>query len=1081
MTQAGIIALQLQDQGWRGLLPLLPHDATPNVRLALDKAAELANGRGKAPGRWARAGWSLLPDWRVHPDDAETVGGWSSWPGVNVGLRACYMAPWVAFIDVDVLHQEAAAETQSMLRRYLASNGEFLPRIGNAPKFLIPVRSTEPVRRARSTVIQADGQKHMVELLGQGQQAVIAGIHPKTGRSYVWPEGGLEETEPHRLPLVTPGELTGLLDACSKILLRYGPAAGRQGRPVRAEFGTEPKRLAELRARDPGLARAAAGFVVNTDWSRDDWVAWAYALRGAFGDDGRDLWLRFAAQSAKATNPATAVKVWQDATQAERAGQLRAGAGTIIRIAIDEGFRPPPLPGLPAYFDGGEQDPGSASAALRLAVIQWVEQGLAYSGKGEAPRDAIAGGVGLGKSTVTLQVLADMAQDKTVHYYAPTLELAAEVVGKAKSIGLPAVMIRGREANRKDPDRWPALCRKDDVAATLGRVGRNVWESLCRKVDEFSNVTQCEFFDGCPYVRQFDGLEGKLVVLAHEWLTLPKLLIAKPSLAVLDERFHTSLLRTASLPLERVGAQRPSTPGVDDIIVADLTHDARVALGALEAGKTMAEAGLDPDRLRLMARYEERLADPPAIWPDLPYAEQQTRARRLQEIEAFRLAKLWRVLAHDNDKISQRVVIARGIEWHGELQDRVFIHTATAPVISKALPVLVLDADHDALIGAATVPTNRRTVIRARLNAEVIQVCNTTGSKNKLMGSAARREQVLALARHEAAQDRQVLIGTYKPVAELLRSAFADAPDANIHIAHFGAIRGLDCWKDFDTVIVVGREQPPPLAVENMARSLFGANSEPLLLAGEYVPQMRGHRTKDGSRTAVVVQVHPDPRVQALVEQAREREIEQMVGRLRLVHRNHPARVLLLTNLPTALPVDRFTTWEGIMPDKMEQAIMRGRGVLPLSHAELARVHPDLWATAKEAEHWLARKGPQVPIRELYWKVGTLSVATLVSYRRPGQRRGSPQQAMLPGRFDGTLIAEALLAGVVGEVEQVRILNAVARPGIVEETPGVLPEPLVIPGLRTIGAAAGDNGLRGDFVIRIVPPWPGLPPLGAAA
>ena len=118
---------------------------------------------------------------------------------------------------------------------------------------------------------------------------------------------------------------------------------------------------------------------------------------------------------------------------------------------------------------------------------------------------------------------------------------------------------------------------------------------------------------------------------------------------------------------------------------------------------------------------------------------------------------------------------------------------------------------------------------------------------------------MLALARHEAAQGRRVLIGTYKPVAELLRAALAEAPDANIHIAHFGSIRGLDGWKDFDTVIVAGREQPQPLDVENMARSLFGADAEPLLLTGEYVPQMRGHRTKDGTRTAVPVQVHPGP------------------------------------------------------------------------------------------------------------------------------------------------------------------------------------------------------------------------------
>src|SRR3954469_25279005 len=100
MTSPGEIALRLQDQGWRGLLPLLPHDATPNVRLAADTAADVERGRGKAPGAWARAGWSLISDWRDYPDDPDAVERWAQWPGVNVGLRACHAAPWLAFIDV---------------------------------------------------------------------------------------------------------------------------------------------------------------------------------------------------------------------------------------------------------------------------------------------------------------------------------------------------------------------------------------------------------------------------------------------------------------------------------------------------------------------------------------------------------------------------------------------------------------------------------------------------------------------------------------------------------------------------------------------------------------------------------------------------------------------------------------------------------------------------------------------------------------------------------------------------------------------------------------------------------------------
>ena len=177
---------------------------------------------------------------------------------------------------------------------------------------------------------------------------------------------------------------------------------------------------------------------------------------------------------------------------------------------------PATVAGLPAYFDGGEQDPAQASADLRLAIIQWVEQGLAYTGKGEAPRDAIAGGVGLGKTTVTLEVLAQMAQGMTVHYYAPTLELGEEIVAKAKAIGLDAVLIRGREKNKKDPVRWPALCQKDDVAATLARVGRESGRPCAARRTTSATSPPASIFHGCPYVRQFDDLEGKLVVLAHE-------------------------------------------------------------------------------------------------------------------------------------------------------------------------------------------------------------------------------------------------------------------------------------------------------------------------------------------------------------------------------------------------------------------------------------------------------------------------------------------------------------------------------------------------------------------------------------
>ena len=67
-------------------------------------------------------------------------------------------------------------------------------------------------------------------------------------------------------------------------------------------------------------------------------------------------------------------------------------------------------------------------------------------------------------------------------------------------------------------------------------------------------------------------------------------------------------------------------------------------------------------------------------------------------------------------------------------------------------------------------------MITPRLNVEVTQVRNTVCSRNKLMKTSSRRRQILALARQEAAQGRKVLIGTYKPVAQLLKAELAERP-----------------------------------------------------------------------------------------------------------------------------------------------------------------------------------------------------------------------------------------------------------------------------------------------------------------
>jgi hypothetical protein len=76
--------------------------------------------------------------------------------------------------------------------------------------------------------------------------------------------------------------------------------------------------------------------------------------------------------------------------------------------------------------------------------------------------------------------------------------------------------------------------------------------------------------------------------------------------------------------------------------------------------------------------------------------------------------------------------------------------------------------------------------------------------------------------------------------------------------------------------------------------------------------------------------------------------------------------------------------------------------------------------------------------------VSTLSSATEVTYRLPGQSRGSPHKAIIPGKVADPDAARRALAPLLGPVEAVQIGETFYRPTVVVEDAGD-PAPLTIP------------------------------------
>ncbi len=184
-------------------------------------------------------------------------------------------------------------------------------------------------------------------------------------------------------------------------------------------------------------------------------------------------------------------------------------------------------------------------------------------------------------------------------------------------------------------------------------------------------------------------------------------------------------------------------------------------------------------------------------------------------------------------------------------------------------------------------------------------------------------------------------------------------------------------------VVVVGREQPLEQA-EAIARALHANDPESIMTLdhsswrdGKMYFQSRRYRLRDTSIRVAEVRVHPDPRGQRVLEQIREREIEQAIDRIRLVHNVESKHVYILCNIPVDITVDRLMTWQEMQAggSRLEQVAAED-GIVPLTGRALFRMRPDLWPSEKAAQHDLDRsKPPQSANKNLLAKWGVLKPA----------------------------------------------------------------------------------------------------------
>ena len=676
-----------------------------------------------------------------------------------------------------------------------------------------------------------------------------------------------------------------------------------------------------------------------------------------------------------------------------------------------------------------------------------------------APRLVDASPAGVGKTITALQVIKESGLDRAlVHVYEQTQEMAVEVQGKAAAMGLNAVVVRGRTA-ALDRAGKIRMCERHELVERAQAAGiSDIQGTLCRTEDRI-----CPHFHSCRYQAQRKDLAARahgVVVLPHAYLTLPVAFLQAPDVVVIDESHHTQFAGRIRLDLtditdaatnwQKAGISKASDwSALSSRIVAAFKSE-RPILAALRT------AGINAGMLEAGREYLTEVEDEMAagILPDMDTAMIE---RRLQEFRASTLVKVKSLIRALIDEIdlprdeSNGVVVAtiKGLI-------RAYVHFRLDPVVPDNAALLILDASEDPMITRAIWGEMPRQAVEIERRANVTQIIGRSMSKTSLTGHGKANalgdarpiseKTVIDAERLQADICRKVAelpgkvlaIGQKDVVAGLTFRRPKGKPP--VMKAHFNALRGLDGFKDFDSVAVVGRLLPPVWAMEAVARSLWATDPAPIITQADYSDQTVALTTRDGAKATVTEPTHPDPRVAAVLRQSLKAEVLQALDRLRLIHATTEKTVLIINEV--ALPglvvdrVEQFRQWRAD-GSRIERAL-KTLDVIPLTAGKMVEIAGHIWESERSAERDLKALNDALDntanLQEdnIQLDFGGIISDTenvrfqLVRYRHPGQR-GRDCRALV--RL-GTRDVPGTLAAFVGPLSAIDVPGA---PAIVHE------------------------------------------------
>lgn len=553
-----------------------------------------------------------------------------------------------------------------------------------------------------------------------------------------------------------------------------------------------------------------------------------------------------------------------------------------------------------------------------------------------------------------------------------------------------SITLLGRD--RLDPefdDQSTKMCRAFPAAKQLAQHGISVRANLCKL---------CPHSETCGYLKQEAAIaqhlkakQGLVIFAPHEFGYLPLPAEAKPNLVVFDERSRDFAVEETHVSLSElveylIPPSKRCRSGDDhrDVQIGDSFLEQDEAIQPIKQA-LLRVAGLDSHRVSMTALKASGVTSEQldtaiealkgfrssnvkkVVWKTLGGGNHDARPSDMSSLasklvnlpanSARRFQFLFECLRAEMDASHEFVtsVFKCGKDPKPSQHEPGLMAVRVKELAhGSSIPFLHLDGTADPNLARIAFGNDLECHhYPVERHAHVTQIVGCNFAKRRLVEdggnwsrlSDKQKDENRTLKKYvEDVLDRYPGAAVFSNKSIIQSLTVADTA----RMGHFGALRGQNKWEDRDSVIVIGREQPSPRDIEARARAYAAAAGE-AFVSGDFKQVSRGIRLRDGEKS-IEVFAHPDKWGDRILRQIREKEIEQAIDRVRLIHNPQKKPVFLLSPVAIDVTVDAISKWGDFKKGgtRVERAI-REHGVLFLSPSDCANYMPHIWKSRQLA------------------------------------------------------------------------------------------------------------------------------------